>query len=88
MHSYASLSSGQKDAWKALADTLNNGHSTGSPAPYSGPIAFMVVNLYRRLNGDAYTDDAPTDDPPAASMTGILEVVATDPRNFAAQLTI
>ena len=87
MHRYASLTTGQKDAWKALAAELNNDHSTVTPAPYCGPIAYMVVNLYRRLQGDSYTDDAPTDDPPASSLSGILEVLTTDPRAFAAVLS-
>lgn len=87
MHNYAGLTSTQKADWKALADTLNNGHSDGTPGPYSGANAYMIVNLYRRLNGQPYSDDAPTDAPPSALITGLIKILTTDPRAFAAALT-
>lgn len=77
MHNYGTLSTGQKDDWKAIADMMNNGHSSGVPLPYSGAIAYMQTNLYRRLRGDAYTDDAPSGDPPAASVPTTIETITT-----------
>jgi len=87
MHAYASLTSGQKAAWKTLADGMANGHSAVTPGPYSGAIAYMVCNLYRRSRGEAYTDDAPTTPPPGDSLTGAIQVALTDPRTFVAELT-
>jgi len=87
MHAYASLTSDQKAAWKTLADGMDNGHSAVTPGPYSGAIAYMVCNLYRRSRGMAYTDDAPTDEPPGSSLTGAIQVALTSPRTFVAELT-
>jgi hypothetical protein len=60
MHRYASLTGPQKAAWDALAAAMNNDHSTHGITTYTGPIAYMQTNLYRRLRGLPYTDDAPT----------------------------
>ena len=86
MHAYASLTSTQKAGWRALAATLSNGHSTTTPAPYSGPIAYMIVNLYRRLEGLPYPDDPPPGDAPSSALTGQIEVAASTPRQFVSAL--
>ncbi len=59
MHHYASLSSGQKSAWDAIAGEMNNDHSQHGITSYNGPIAYMQTNLVSRLRGDGYSDDAP-----------------------------
>lgn len=87
MHAYAGLTTGQKTAWKDLADQMLNDHSAVTPPAYSGANAYMIVNLYRRLNGDPYTDDAPTGPQPSADLTAIVAILASDPRTFAIELT-
>ncbi len=42
---------------------MENNHSTHTLYPYSGPIAYMQINLFRRLNGDPYDDNAPPSTP-------------------------
>jgi len=87
MHAYASLTSDQKDAWKAMADSMSNGHSTATPAPYSGAIAYMISNLSLRLAGNPYTDDAPAGDQPGTEFTGQITINPSTPRQFDATLT-
>lgn len=86
MHRYGSLTSDQKAQWKALADTLNNGHSLGTPAPYSGAIVYMITNLNRRLHNLAYVDEPPGGDQPDTGFTGQIQVANTTPRTFVATL--
>jgi len=76
MHRYGGLTSADKTAWKAVADDMNNGHSIVPPLPYSGAIAFMVINLARRLKGDGYSDAAPAGPPPSSSLPAQVQ---TDP---------
>lgn len=88
MHNYGTLSSGQKSDWKAIADMMSNGHSLGSPLPYSGAIAYMQTNLFRRLLGNPYTDDAPTGDPPADSVPGTVETRTASPGTVVAHFDL
>lgn len=70
MHHYAGLSAPEKAAWSATAADMANEHSQHSVTTYNGPIAFMQVNLWRRMRGFGYTDTAP------AAGTSVPSVVA------------
>jgi hypothetical protein len=88
MHAYASLTSGQKDAWKATADLMTNQHTAElSPLPYSGPIAYQLVNKWRRLQGLPYTDDAPAGDAAPSEIAAVLGTDGGPPGQVLGELT-
>lgn len=59
MHHYTELSPSEKAGWDDVAAHMANQHSEFGVTTYSGIIAYMQTNLYRRILGLPYSDTPP-----------------------------
>lgn len=63
---WQSVSDLEAEGWAALAEQMKRVDSLGREYAYFANNAYAVVNVYRLLDGQTITDDAPAYNPPAA----------------------
>lgn len=81
---WQSVTEGEAEGWDALAEQMTRTDSLGSQYTYFANNAYLVVNFYRLLNGQAITDTAPVYAPPS---TPVITGVAVDGTNAIMDIT-
>lgn len=76
---WQSVSDLQAEGWLALAEQMERTDSLGRRYTYFANNAFAVVNVYRLLDGQSITNDAPAYNPPA---TPIIMEAGRDEENL------